>query len=423
MKNDNIIWIIFIFLEFILTLVFCEKIYTKEKVRRFSILLFSTIIFCNYITIIRFDIKYTLSVEVILLIVTLVIPFILSPQNYSKNIFVSVIYSTGMFLISNLSVFAWITLLDVPIRNIKLLIIVEVLKLLYTFMLINIASYIDYIPTKLFLLIALLCLIMRALIIILIVFANKYSESFGYTLLFISCILFMIYMLIMVIIVIFSSYLKKYSRNAAENDKLRYITEYSDTALNAFEDMKLWNHDLRNHMSVILSLLESQSESEIKKYINDLNIETSKLEGVIYTDNFILDSLLNTKINYADKHNIKINLEINFKQPIYMNELDIVTLMSNLLDNAIESCERIPENRWIDIYLKTENYKFIIKIKNTTDGNLDQSIFKTRKKSGSHGIGLVQIDKIVNKYNGYVDRNHHDNIFNTVILLIHKPLP
>lgn len=327
-----------------------------------------------------------------------------------------------MFLVSNLSVFVWITLFDVPINNFILFIIIEILKLIYIFMLINVASHINYIPNKILSLITLLCLVIRALILILMAFVNKYSENLGYTLLFIAFTLFMVYLLIMLIIIRFSTYLEKYSKNSLENDKFRYLAQYSDTALNAFENVKYWNHDLRNHMSIILSLLESQSEKEIRKYINELNIETSKLEGVVYTNNLILDCLLDSKINYAKKQNITVNLDIHFKQPLSMYELDIVTLMSNLLDNAIESCERISNDRWIDIYLKTENNKFIIKIKNPTDGNLGTSIFKTRKKSGIHGIGLLQIDKIVTKYNGHVDRSHNNNIFSTIILLINKSL-
>ena len=86
-----------------------------------------------------------------------------------------------------------------------------------------------------------------------------------------------------------------------------------------------------------------------------------------------------------------------------------------VLLNAIN----LEKDKIIDLKMLAQEDKLIIKIKNNTNGkvNNENGVFKTTKTSGIHGIGLSQINDIIKKHNGYIKRSHENNVFNTNIMI------
>ena len=96
-----------------------------------------------------------------------------------------------------------------------------------------------------------------------------------------------------------------------------------------------------------------------------------------------------------------------------------------LLDNAIEACSRFPENQetenspFLRVYIGMKGSQLYICITNTVYGRAKQEggRFVTGKKSGGHGLGLMRIDRICQKYDGYIRRGSEEGAFSTEILL------
>lgn len=89
------------------------------------------------------------------------------------------------------------------------------------------------------------------------------------------------------------------------------------------------------------------------------------------------------------------------------------------MDNAIEACERIEKDRFINIKIITTKKNLIILIQNSMNGNIelkDNEYFSSKKK-GLLGRGIMQINKIVDQYNGVVTRKHDNYIFETKIVM------
>lgn len=136
--------------------------------------------------------------------------------------------------------------------------------------------------------------------------------------------------------------------------------------------------------------------TKIKEIIGEL--EDSKKN--LYTDNCILNSVLNIKYSAAQVADIKI--ESNIFVPKYMNidYGDMGVLFGNLLDNAIEANQGVDrKKRWINVSVKYEEHILIINIKNSKIRG------SRRKKKGylNHGIGLNSVKQIVEKFNGIVE--------------------
>ena len=194
---------------------------------------------------------------------------------------------------------------------------------------------------------------------------------------------------------------------------------HDEEIIDMYTKMSGWRHDFRNHINMILGLLEVSAKEEAISYINEINDSINELDKNIYTENIAINSILMSKMKVIEKQNIDMILDLKINSEIKISNVDMCIILGNLLDNSIEACSFINEYRFIELTVISENSRFVIKIRNNTNGymNLVRGKFLTTKKRGMNGIGLTQVDNIVKKYNGYIDRKHENNIFTTYIMI------
>ncbi|WP_297992682.1 GHKL domain-containing protein [uncultured Clostridium sp.] len=189
--------------------------------------------------------------------------------------------------------------------------------------------------------------------------------------------------------------------------------------MDMYTKMMGWKHDFKNHISTIKGLLELGTEKEVISYIDEMNERINDIDNKIYTDNVLINSILVNKLKVTKKYDIKIDLNIRINKKINISNIDICVILGNLLDNSIEACIITEGYKYIDLNIISENNRLIIKISNTTNGKLKyiDGKFLSTKNKGIHGIGLSQVDEVVKKYNGYINRKHENNIFTTYLMI------
>lgn len=190
--------------------------------------------------------------------------------------------------------------------------------------------------------------------------------------------------------------------------------------IDMYTEMIGWKHDFRNHISMISALLQVSTKEDVISYIEEIDSSISKLDKNIYTDNIAINSILVSKIKAAEGKNIKISLNLKINSDIKVSSVDICTILGNLLDNSIEACDNIKDYRFINLKIASEKNILVIKISNNTSSGYVNKIdgkFISSKNSYMNGIGLVQVDNIVKKYKGYVNRHHKNNIFTTYVMM------
>lgn len=190
--------------------------------------------------------------------------------------------------------------------------------------------------------------------------------------------------------------------------------------LDMYTEMIGWRHDFRNHISMISGLLQVSTKEDVISYINEIDNSISKLDKNIYTDNIAINSILISKMKIAEDKNIKISLNLKINSEIKVSNVDICTILGNLLDNSIEACDIIKDYKFINLKIASENNILVIKISNNTSSGYVNEVdgkFISTKNKDINGIGLIQVDSIVKKYNGYVNRKYENNIFTTYIMI------
>ena len=186
-----------------------------------------------------------------------------------------------------------------------------------------------------------------------------------------------------------------------------------------YTEMIGWRHDFKNHISVILGLLQVSGKEAVIEYINEIDNSMSKLDKNIYTDNIAVNSILLSKIKIAEEKNIDIRLNLKINSKIKISNVDISTVLGNLIDNSIEACTNVKGYRFINLKIASENNILVFKISNSTNGYINEvnGRFLSTKNTEVSGIGLSQVDNIIKKYNGYINRSHKNNIFTTYIMI------
>ena len=219
--------------------------------------------------------------------------------------------------------------------------------------------------------------------------------------------------------------------SVAYEDKLKsalYIQEkelyFSQIQLmqDSVKKVRSIRHDMNFHLATIKELsIDNKSTTD---YINGLLEDISESEVYSSTGNIAFDSIINFKLKTAKEENIKLDLALFIPPVLNIEIADIVTILGNLLDNALDAVTKV-EDKMIRLDIEFSKGNLLIKIDNSFDGNIKYTERKgenerriaTLKMQDEHGYGLENVRKSVEKYNGHIDISHESNIFSVGVLL------
>lgn len=167
-----------------------------------------------------------------------------------------------------------------------------------------------------------------------------------------------------------------------------------------YEQQKKYQHDLNNHLKCIHDLINNNEVEKAKDYLESLQGELYDDNMMINTNNVVINSILRIKIAQAKEKGIHIILKINDMSSITIKEKDLIIVIGNLLDNAIEAIENINQADK-KIYFNMHNNNGILEIvtQNKTL-NIDNGWKSNKRNKEEHGFGLKNINDIVKLYNG-----------------------
>ena len=189
---------------------------------------------------------------------------------------------------------------------------------------------------------------------------------------------------------------------------------------NMYRQIRGWRHDYRNHIQTMKVLAANGDMDAIKAYLDELDTDLNTVDTVVKTGNAMADAILNSKISLAQSKGITVLCDAHIPVKLKMSELDLCCIIGNLFDNAIEANLSLPEDqRQIRVYMDMKGTQLYISFTNFTSGKKMEKVgklFQTTKGDG-HGFGLVRIDNIIERLDGYLSRNSEDGAFTTEILI------
>lgn len=199
------------------------------------------------------------------------------------------------------------------------------------------------------------------------------------------------------------------------------ITKHYNEIENIYREMRGWKHDYHNHIQLMKAYLELEKYKEMDKYLNDLNMDLTNIDTVLKTGNLMVDAILNSKLSLAISRDINVNAKVTVPKKLQVADIDLCVIIGNLMDNAMEATMKIanPEARFIRVYIREMKGQLYISITNSMEGKAQKSglEYTSTKLGKNHGFGLKRVDNIVNKYDGFINRQSEEGIFATEITL------
>lgn len=188
-----------------------------------------------------------------------------------------------------------------------------------------------------------------------------------------------------------------------------------------FDNQKRKTHEFKNQIACIESLLGKKQYRKLEEYVKQIYGCLSKELDIINTNNVIVNAILNTKYQEADAKRIVFVFRVNDLSELKMKDDDVVTILSNLLNNAIEACETCEDKRVIKLKFVKEDDLIIIAVRNTFKYSViyeNGEIKSTKAKNmEEHGIGIKNILKIIEKYGGsYVIEDRNKEFYFSIII-------
>ena len=212
---------------------------------------------------------------------------------------------------------------------------------------------------------------------------------------------------------------KRIDRQLAAYQRELIDTHYREVE-NMYRQIRGWRHDYRNHIQVMKALAAKGDLAGIQAYLDELDTDLNTVDTVIKTGNAMTDAILNSKISLARSKGIQVTADAHIPVKLRMSELDLCVILGNLFDNAIEASLALPEDqRLIRVYMDMKGTQLYISFTNFTAAKKQRKLgqrFATTKGEG-HGFGLVRIDNIIDRLDGYLTRNSEDGAFTTEILI------
>ena len=193
-----------------------------------------------------------------------------------------------------------------------------------------------------------------------------------------------------------------------------------------YKELRRLRHDMKNHLSSLLGMIDSGSTNDARDYIENLlnDGKLIKTGDISRTGNIVVDSLINYKYSMAKELGIEFTSNVFIPTELPFKNENIVIILGNLLENAIEACVKVDNNRYIGIEMGYEKNMLQICIKNSCTGEIKKNsagdLETTKEDKENHGMGLLSIKMAAKEYDGDVLIKNDENEFTVVVVLYEK---
>ena len=206
--------------------------------------------------------------------------------------------------------------------------------------------------------------------------------------------------------------------------QLQAYANQLNVVLRGEEKIKALRHDIKHHLSELMLLANKHDVAEIQKYIDEMNSFLKNPNEIVASGNLEIDSVLNFMLQKAEKELKTVDIKVMLPEKV-RHSFDINVMLGNLLENAIEAAGKT-ENKYLSVHIKLKRGILKVNIENSFESscilceeqNRKDTILKTTKPfTEQHGIGLKNVKKIVEKYNGTMAVTAQEGIFCVNLLL------
>lgn len=185
-----------------------------------------------------------------------------------------------------------------------------------------------------------------------------------------------------------------------------------------YSEMRGYKHDFHHHLQALKGQLEAGETDRAIAYIEQLDQNLQGVDTLLKTGNVTADAILSAKIAPARAAGIAVTVQANLPAALTLSDLELSIVIGNLLDNAIEACQKAAGDRFLRLSLRMKGNMLYFYLLNSAGKKQTKvgSLFKTGK-TGAHGFGLHRAEAIIRQHGGWVKYNSEDGAFTSEFLV------
>jgi sensor histidine kinase YesM len=212
-------------------------------------------------------------------------------------------------------------------------------------------------------------------------------------------------------------------KNIALQNKL--LEKNYQVAKESYESNARLYHDMENHFSMIQSYLANGKVEDAREYLDRISKDRAAYSVERFTGIEAIDYILSQKAELARQQNVEVSIHAEYPKNCKIDPVDLCTILTNLLDNAVEACVKLPETsiKKLVVTIRRINQFIIIQIANSCmeEPIINRGIFITSKtEKRHHGWGMKNVKLAVEKYYGTMEFEYSKNMFTICVMLFYQ---
>jgi hypothetical protein len=183
------------------------------------------------------------------------------------------------------------------------------------------------------------------------------------------------------------------------------------------ETVSILHHDFKYHIKTIDELLQAGHVHEIERYLADIKKQRPEEDAHYYCQNHAVNALLSSYAKRCKELRIRYDVRVDLPETLSIQDYDICVVLGNLLENAVEACQKLECSREIKLEIKTGDSMLAVMVKNSFNGVVNEKNGKLASTKKDGGLGLPGIQAIANNHDGHTLTEWDKNTFAAYVML------
>lgn len=206
--------------------------------------------------------------------------------------------------------------------------------------------------------------------------------------------------------------------NEILHQRVKGYANQLDIMLQGEEKVRALRHDMKHHMNELKILAAKGENREIEEYIGSMEEFITNPNEIVSSGNLEIDSVMNYMLRRAKQELLTVNVNVRLPKSVG-HSFDINVILGNLLENAIEAARQTEEKK-LNVNIELQQGFLRIQIENSYTGKLEKrhrKLLTTKRTKELHGIGLENVRKIVEKYDGTMEVCPDSDMFRVMLII------
>ena len=185
------------------------------------------------------------------------------------------------------------------------------------------------------------------------------------------------------------------------------------------QETRKFRHDMTNHMMILRNLYDTGTEAEFEEYFDTISKRITAFGNQISVGNNTADAIINQYAQEAENAGIKLKVDGHFSPDCHISAVDICTIFSNLLSNAIRA-EKEANGEEVELFIRNLDQDLFIEVRNDYVTQVKRSgerFISTKEDRANHGLGLQNVYDCVERNHGVIHITTDHQIFDVKLNL------